>query len=168
MTSGAARIGEIRWDDLDFVNGYDPVAAYAQSKRANTLFTVELDRRFAEDGVRSFAAHPGVIIGPGPHAPGRLDSYRSQGLVDDNGATVIDPGAGKKTVEQGAATLVFGAAGPLLDGIGGVYLKDSDVAVLDDEDRPMTADTIPSDANSAMPDPEDARDLWDLSEQLLA
>ncbi|GAB3238242.1 SDR family NAD(P)-dependent oxidoreductase [Kineococcus gypseus] len=168
VTSGAARFGGIRWDDLDFATGYDPVAAYAQSKRANVLFTVELDRRYATDGVRAFAAHPGVVIGAGPHAPGRLESYRAQGLVDEHGATVIDPRAGKKTVEQGAATLVFGAASPWLDGIGGVYLKDSDVAVLDDEERPLTADDIPSDANSAMLDPDDARRLWDVSEQLLA
>ncbi|WP_305784346.1 SDR family NAD(P)-dependent oxidoreductase [Symbioplanes lichenis] len=168
VTSGAARIGAIHWDDLNFAGGYHPVTAYAQSKRANVLFTVELDRRYAEEGIRAFAAHPGVIIGPGPHDPARVESYRAQGLVDDNGVTIIDPQAGKKTVEQGAATIVFGAASPLLDGIGGVYLKDNDVAVLDDEQRPITQDSIPADANSAMLDPEDARRLWDVSEQLLA
>ncbi|MFS8197195.1 SDR family NAD(P)-dependent oxidoreductase [Streptomyces sp. CWNU-52B] len=168
VTSGAARFGEIRWDDLDFTTEYHPAAAYGQSKRANVLFTVELDRRYADQGVRAFAAHPGVIIGAGPFTPEQVASYRAQGLVDDDGVTVIDPEAGKKTVEQGAATLVFGAAGPLLDGLGGVYLKDSDVAVLDDEQRPLTADSIPSEANSAMLDPADARRLWELSEQLLS
>lgn len=168
VTSGAARFGDIHWDDLDFDADYNPVAAYAQSKRANVLFTVELDRRFAGDGIRAFAAHPGVVIGPGPHTPQRLDSLRAQGLVDGQGDAIIDPEAGKKTIEQGAATLVFGAASPLLDGIGGVFLKDSDVAVLDDEERPLTPDSIPADANSAMLNPEDARRLWDLSEQLLA
>ncbi|WP_120955015.1 SDR family NAD(P)-dependent oxidoreductase [Arthrobacter oryzae] len=168
VTSGAARFGDIHWDDLGFATDYNPVAAYAQSKRANVLFTVELDRRFAEDGIRAFAAHPGVIIGAGPHSPQRLDSLRAQGLVDEQGDAIIDPDAGKKTIEQGAATLVFGAASPLLDGIGGAYLKDSDVAVLDDEERPLTPDSIPADANSAMLNPEDAHRLWDLSEQLLA
>lgn len=168
VTSGAARFGEIRWDDLDFATGYDPAASYGQSKRANVLFTVELDRRYADQGIRAFAAHPGVVIGPGPFSPEEAASYRAQGLVDEDGATVIDPQAGKKTVEQGAATLVFGAASPLLDGLGGVYLKDCDVAVLDDEPRPLTATSIPSDANSAMLDPDDARRLWELSEQLLS
>ena len=167
VTSGAARFGQIRWEDVDFATGYDPAAAYGQSKRANVLFTVELDRRYADQGIRAFAAHPGVIIGPGPFPPDRAASYRAQGLVDEDGATVIDPAAGKKTVEQGAATLVFGAASPLLDGRGGVYLKDNDIAPLDDEPRPLTADNIPSDANSAMLDPHDARRLWELSEQLL-
>ena len=168
VTSGAARVGEIRWDDLDFATDFDPAAAYGQSKRANVLFTVELDRRYAAEGVRAFAAHPGVIIGPGPFPPEAVAVYQAQGLIDETGATVIDPQAGKKTVEQGAATLVFGAASPLLDGLGGVYLKDSDVAVLDDTVRPVTVDDIPSDANSAMLDPDDARRLWELSERLLA
>ena len=166
VTSGAARFGEIRWDDLDFSTGYDPGAAYGQSKRANVLFSVELDRRYADQGIRAFAAHPGVIIGPGPHRPDRLASYRDQGLVDEHGDTVIDPEGGKKTVEEGAATLVFGAASPLLDGVGGVYLKDNDVAVLDDDERPLTTDSIPADANSAMLDADDARRLWKLSEKL--
>lgn len=168
VTSGAARVGQIRWDDLTFANGYDPGAAYGQSKRANVLFTVELDRRYTDQGIRAFAAHPGVVIGPGPHDESRIASYREQGLVDEHGATVIDPAVGKKTVEQGAATLVFGAASPLLDGVGGVYLKDSDVAVVDDRVRPLTADSIPSDANSAMLDADDARRLWEVSVQLTA
>ncbi|SDF50757.1 SDR family NAD(P)-dependent oxidoreductase [Klenkia brasiliensis] len=167
VTSGAARLGGIRWDDLDFSTGYDPLAAYAQSKRANVLFTVELDRRCADRGIRALAAHPGVVIGPGPFPPGRLADYRAQGLVDADGVTVVDPAAGKKTVPQGAATPVFGAVSPLLEGVGGVYLKDCDVAVVDDRDVPLTADSIPSDASSAMLDPDDARRLWELSEQLL-
>jgi hypothetical protein len=118
-------------------------------------------------GIRAFAAHPGVVIGPGPFAPERAASYRRQGLIDAEGATIIDPEAGKKTIEQGAATLVFGAASPLLDGHGGVYLKDCDIAVLDDEPRPLTADSLPSDANSAMLDPHDAHRLWELTEQTL-
>lgn len=168
VTSGAARIGSIQWDDLDFAASYNPVAAYAQSKRANVLFTVELENRVAEDDIHAFAVHPGVVIGPGPHALERLASFRAQGLVDEDGSTIVDPEVGKKTIEQGAATIVFAAASPLLDGLGGAYLKDSDIAVIDDEVRPMTADSIPADANSAMRDPEDARRLWNLSEELLA
>lgn len=168
VTSGAARFGQILWDDLDFANGYNPGAAYGQSKRANVLFTVELDRRYADKGIRSFATHPGVIIGPGPHTPERAASFRAQGLVDDHGNTIIDPEGGKKTVEQGAANLVFGAASPLLDGMGGVYLKDNDVAELDDTDYPLNADSIPSMANSAMLNAEDAQRLWGVTERLLA
>ena len=52
VSSGAQRFGRIRWDDLHFTAGYDGRAAYAQSKTANVLFAVELDRRWAADGVR--------------------------------------------------------------------------------------------------------------------
>ncbi|GAA2529405.1 hypothetical protein Ahu01nite_015170 [Winogradskya humida] len=41
-----------------------------------------------------------------------MDQLRAMGLIDEN-----------KTPQQAAATIVFGAASPLLDGIGGVYLK---------------------------------------------
>ncbi|KAJ3015925.1 hypothetical protein HKX48_004305 [Thoreauomyces humboldtii] len=169
VTSGAARFGGIRWEDPDFrTAGYNVLAAYAQSKRANVLFTVELDRRYRSEGIRVYATHPGVIIGPGPHSPAKLASYRHQGLVDDDDNTIIDPVAGKKTVEQGAATVVFAATSPLLLGVGGVYLKDSNVAVIDDELKPLTAESVPSDASSAMLDPVDARRLWELSEKLIA
>lgn len=53
--------GRIRFEDLNWSSGYDPRRAYAQSKLANLLFTLELQRRLTESGsrVRSLAAHPG-------------------------------------------------------------------------------------------------------------
>ncbi|MFE0255438.1 oxidoreductase [Streptomyces sp. NPDC059010] len=63
VSSGAHRWGDarIRFEDLDFTSGYDPQRAYAQSKLANLLFTLELQRRLAGSGsgVRALAAHPG-------------------------------------------------------------------------------------------------------------
>ncbi|MET0493005.1 MAG: SDR family NAD(P)-dependent oxidoreductase [Actinoplanes sp.] len=168
VTSGAARFGTIRWHDLAFDDGYDPAAAYSQSKIANVLFAVELDRRYADRHIRAFAVHPGVVIGPGPHDESVQASYRAQGLIDEHGQTIIDPARGRKTVEQGAATAVLGAVSPTLAGVGGVYLKDSDVAVLDDDTPPLTAHSIPSDANSAILDPADAERLWAVSEELVS
>ena len=168
LSSGAQRFGVMRWDDLHFAKGgYEPHVAYAQAKRANVLFTVELDRRFAEDGVRSFAVHPGVVVDP--QAPGtpRYESYRRQGLLDEAGEPIIDPERGKKTVQQGASTIVFAATSPLLDGIGGVYLKDNDVSRIDDAPRSLTADSIPSEIASGSIDPEAAKRLWKVSEELL-
>ncbi|MFF9626454.1 oxidoreductase [Streptomyces griseosporeus] len=51
----------IHFDDLDLAAGYNPQRAYAQSKLANLLFTLELQRRLTEAGsaVRAVAAHPG-------------------------------------------------------------------------------------------------------------
>lgn len=63
LSSGAHRWfgARIRFEDLDFTAGYNPNRAYAQSKLANLLFTLELQRRLAEAGspVRALAAHPG-------------------------------------------------------------------------------------------------------------
>ena len=62
VSSGAHRAGSIRLDDLNWERGrYQRWLAYGQSKLANLLFTLELQRRLAESGsdVRAVAAHPG-------------------------------------------------------------------------------------------------------------
>ncbi|MET9835617.1 oxidoreductase [Streptomyces sp. NPDC006385] len=63
LSSGAHRWfgARIRFEDLNWTSGYDPNRAYAQSKLANLMFTLELQRRLTESGspVRALAAHPG-------------------------------------------------------------------------------------------------------------
>ncbi|MET8983319.1 oxidoreductase [Streptomyces sp. NPDC004539] len=61
LSSGAHRGGRIHFDDVDLASRYTPVRAYAQSKLANLLFTLELQRRLTASGssVRALAAHPG-------------------------------------------------------------------------------------------------------------
>jgi NAD(P)-dependent dehydrogenase (short-subunit alcohol dehydrogenase family) len=166
VSSGAHRRGEIRWDDPNFTTGYSAVVGYAQVKKANVLFAVELDRRWKSQKIRGYAVHPGVIIHKEITAD-RLVSYGAQGLVDELGKPIIDPERGKKTMAQGVSTIVFAATSPLLAEIGGVYLKDNDVAKLDDEMKALTADHIPSDACSSSLDPDSAERLWALSERLL-
>ena len=63
VASGAHRWpgARIHFDNLNLTGEYSPMAAYGQSKLANLLFTLELQRRLAEAGsrVRALAAHPG-------------------------------------------------------------------------------------------------------------
>lgn len=63
VASGAHRMGDgvIHFDNLNLEGNYGPQRAYSQSKLANLLFTLELQRRLAESGshVRALAAHPG-------------------------------------------------------------------------------------------------------------
>ena len=62
VSSGAHRMGSIRLDDLNWERGrYNRWRAYGQSKLANLLFTLELQRRLAAAGsdIRAVAAHPG-------------------------------------------------------------------------------------------------------------
>ncbi len=167
VSSGAQRFGRIRWDDPHFTAGYDSRAAYAQSKVANVLFAVELDRRWAADGIRGYAAHPGVVVGTKLNSSAGDDALKRMGLIDDAGQPIIDPAVGKKTPQQGASTIVFAATSPLLADIGGVYLKDNDVSQLDDGTRQLTADRIPAEIASHAIDPEAARRLWALSEHML-
>jgi hypothetical protein len=61
VSSGAHRMGSIRFDDLQWRNGYRKWMAYGQSKLANLLFTFELQRRADAAGQKllSVACHPG-------------------------------------------------------------------------------------------------------------
>lgn len=167
VSSGAQRFGHIRWDDPNFIAGYNSREAYAQSKLANVLFAVELDRRWAADGIRGYAVHPGVVVGTKLNSSAGDDALKRMGLIDDAGRAIIDPAAGKKTPQQGASTIVFAATSPLLDGIGGVYLIDNDISPLDDEPSQLTADKIPTEAASHSIDPQAAERLWALSERLI-
>jgi NAD(P)-dependent dehydrogenase (short-subunit alcohol dehydrogenase family) len=176
VTSGGHRLSDIRWDDPHFTTGYEPMLGYGQSKTANVLFAVELDRRWAADGIRGYAVHPGVILGTdlGPSRPedGHAvtdDQRRAMGLIDDSGRPIIDPDRGTKTPQQGASTSVFAATSPLLADIGGVYLKDNDISPLDTP-RPINfgaEQDIPADVVPHAVGPESAQRLWELSERLL-
>ena len=168
VSSGAQRFGRIRWDDVNFTTDYDPRAAYAQSKTANVLFAVELDRRWAADGVRGYAVHPGVVVGTKLNSSAGDEALRRMGLIDEAGRPIIDPVVGKKTPQQGASTVVFAAAHPMVQTIGGVYLKDNDISPLDDTPRELTADCIPAEVASHSIDPVAAERLWGLSERMLA
>jgi NAD(P)-dependent dehydrogenase (short-subunit alcohol dehydrogenase family) len=61
VTSLAEIMGSIRFDDLQRRKSYERWTAYGQSKLANLLFAIELERRFRAHGSQaiSLAAHPG-------------------------------------------------------------------------------------------------------------
>nr|WP_193044427.1 oxidoreductase [Mycolicibacterium baixiangningiae] len=173
VSSGGHHYSDIRWDDLHFETGpYDGMLGYGQSKTANILFGVELDRRWAGDGIRGYSLHPGVIFGTNLAPWLTDDELRRMGLVDDAGEPILDPEREMKTPQQGAATSVWAATSPLLDGVGGVYLKNCDVApvgAVTALDTDITAG--PQDSNLGVApyavDPEAAQRLWALSEELI-
>jgi len=125
-SSGAHGITDIRWDDVHFERGYDKWQAYGQSKAANVLCAVELDRLGAPHGVRAFAIDPGAILTPLQRHLTR-EEMMANGWVDAEGRG-LDPNF--KTPEQGAATQVWAATSPQLAGMGGVYCVDCEIAVL--------------------------------------
>ena len=64
ISSSASKQGKIRFDNLQGERSYSPWGAYAQSKLADSLFAVELQRRLTASGspVIATAAHPGYAI----------------------------------------------------------------------------------------------------------
>jgi NAD(P)-dependent dehydrogenase (short-subunit alcohol dehydrogenase family) len=131
---------------------YDKWIAYGQSKTANALFAVGLDARGQTYQVRAFSAHPGAIL---------TDLMRS--LSEEETKAVISAAsqlpAGFKTPEQGAATSVWCATSPRLEGLGGVYCEDADIAALVPDDA-----TLPRGVRRWATNPEFADRLWQLSE----
>lgn len=117
-------LSDLRWDDMHFGTGYDKWLAYGQAKTANVLTAVHLDALGRTSGVRAFSLHPGSIITGLQRDMTRAEQVE-RGWIDENG-TVI--GAGFKSAAQGAATGLWAATSPALEGRGGLYCEDCDVA----------------------------------------
>jgi NAD(P)-dependent dehydrogenase (short-subunit alcohol dehydrogenase family) len=149
VSSGAHGIGGINWGDVHFTEGYEKWRAYGQSKTANALFAMGLDRRSAPAGVHTYSCHPGSILTPLQRHFTR-DEMVQLGWTDAQGRGT-DPTF--KTAQQGAATAVWAATSPLLADAGPVYCVDADVATAD-EVKPWATD------------PAEAERLWAYSAEL--
>jgi NAD(P)-dependent dehydrogenase (short-subunit alcohol dehydrogenase family) len=129
---------------------YDKWLAYGQSKTANILFAVGLAAR----GHAAFAVHPGRIMTELPRHLTEEDfaEMAAQGRTRTNIPV--------KTVEEGAATTVWAATSPELEGRSGLYLEDchvsTSVAADPDQTEGHRADAV---------DPELAERLWAWSEE---
>jgi NAD(P)-dependent dehydrogenase (short-subunit alcohol dehydrogenase family) len=158
VSSGAHRRGGIQWDDLNFTKGYEKWRAYAQAKTANALFARQLDVLAQDSGVRSFSVHPGGILTP-------LQRHLSHQEMADFGWIDADgnlTNSNFKSPEQGAATQVWAATSARLDGLGGVYCEDCDIAEpISDADN-----TSMGGVRSWATDDEQAVRLWALSAEL--
>jgi len=139
------------FDDPNFERRpYDKMIAYGQSKTANVLFAIEADRRYASDGIRAFALHPGAI----------LETDLARNFDPDELERVIERArriGSMKTVEQGAATTIWCATSPQLANLGGVYCENCDIA----ETKPDGDDGVRPYAI----DPANAERLWTWSER---
>lgn len=158
VSSGAHHQSPIRWDDLDFATeGYDKWKAYGQAKTANVLFALQLDELGKDAGVRAFSLHPGGIFTPlQRHIP--QEEQIALGWLKEDG-TQSDT-AVFKTPEAGAATATWAATSPQLDGLGGLYLVDVDVAA------PRPEPGVRSGVAPYAVDADEAARLWAWSAEI--
>jgi NAD(P)-dependent dehydrogenase (short-subunit alcohol dehydrogenase family) len=145
-------IGSINFDNLQHERSYSKWFAYGQSKLANLLFALELDRRCkrAGAGVLSVAAHPGYahtnLQATGPEMAGRHWQARAMELLN---VIVAQPGA------KGALSSLYGGTAP--DVRGGEFFGPSLIL----RGRPKRSRPSPAARNT-----EVAQRLWGVSAEL--
>jgi NAD(P)-dependent dehydrogenase (short-subunit alcohol dehydrogenase family) len=140
VSSGAHTSGKIEFDNLQGERGYTP-RAYDNSKLANILFTMELARRLEGTGVTVNTLHPGFV---------------ATGFAKNNGrimaalVSIFAPLVARSPA-KGAATSIYLASSPSVDGITGMYFYDSHVMPA----APQATDMVV------------ARKLWDVSAKMV-
>lgn len=169
VSSFGHQIAPFNFDDPNFANReYETLQGYGQSKTANNLFTVELDHRGKAFDIRAFSVHPGSVNGTDLGRVAPMALFQQMGTHDANGNIFPEVAAKLKTVAQGAATSVWCATSPQLNGIGGVYCEDADIASLD-EGNIVHNYGEPSSLRGVKPysvAADNAQRLWSLSEQM--
>ena len=145
VSSGAHSGAKINFDDLQGESGYGVgMGAYGQSKLANVLFTNELAKRLEGANVTVNSLHPGVVrTGFGRNATGII-----------GGVFAVFQLVGRPfllTSAQGAETSIYLASSPDVETNTGEYFVKSKSVASNDESN----------------DPEVARRLWDVSEELI-
>jgi NAD(P)-dependent dehydrogenase (short-subunit alcohol dehydrogenase family) len=150
LSSNAHRFGRIAFDNLAGDRRYFRWRAYGQSKLANLLFALELDRRLGAAGstVKSLAAHPG-------YAATNLQ-FAAPPAVD---AAVMKLGNAliAQDDEMGALPTLYAATEPGLE--GGTFCGPD--GFLEQRGHPK-----PVGANGAARDEDVARRLWEVSEEM--
>ncbi|KAL2192340.1 hypothetical protein P885DRAFT_47958 [Corynascus similis CBS 632.67] len=163
LTSAGHRLSPIRFSDYNFEgkpvppeedhvkplpgafakctpDGYNGIVTYAQSKTANILFTLSLQKQLPKYGIASYVLHPGTI---------ETDLGRDQD--DELNAQFYKVAKYWKSPDEGSSTTLVAALDPALNDIKGLYLSDCQFA----EPAAHATDTIA------------AERLWKLSEQLV-
>jgi len=156
LSSNAISLAGVDFDDPNFErHQYDKWKAYGQSKTATALFAIALDQRGQAHGVRAFAVDPGAI-----HTD--LDRFMSEEELKASAAS----GFQFKSTEQGAATSIWCATSPQLEGRGGVYCINVDIASIIQPETFQNSGRVLWGVLPHAIDPELAERLWQLSEEM--
>eukprot|EP00013_Stygamoeba_regulata_P020153 CAMPEP_0177648900 /NCGR_PEP_ID=MMETSP0447-20121125/11080_1 /TAXON_ID=0 /ORGANISM="Stygamoeba regulata, Strain BSH-02190019" /LENGTH=320 /DNA_ID=CAMNT_0019151583 /DNA_START=113 /DNA_END=1075 /DNA_ORIENTATION=+ len=144
-------------DDPNFeTTPYDKWTSYGSAKCAAIWFSLELHARFGSKGITANAVHPGGIA-TGLQKHMTMEEMTAMGWYDKDGKL----NERFKTVEEGAATTVWAAVAPELEGDGGHYCEDCHIGVLGGEGyaggghAPYALDAV------------GAKKLWTISEEMV-
>lgn len=161
LSSRGHHIAPVDFYDPNFTRRhYDPWLAYGQSKTANVLFAVGLEQRFGGKGIHAYALHPGGIhTNLGRHMS-EADMAALVERIRKNAEKTGEKPQPFKTIPQGAATTCWVATAEELEGRGGLYAEDCNVAKEDDA-------SSTGGVRSYALDKGNADRLWALSEQLV-
>jgi len=166
LSSSAHSLTGILWDDIHFQNNpYDKWMAYGQSKTASSLIAIEFHRRMVDKGVSGFSVHPGGILTPLQRHL-QKEEMVALGWIDENGSPSEMAKNFFKTTSQGASTTLWCATSSSLNGIGGVFCEDCDIAKRKNE-VDESLQRYFGVADWAV-DTEEASKLWDVTEKMLA
>jgi len=142
--------GHLDFDDLQLEHGYAPRKAYQQSKLANAVFALELDRRLRAAGspVMSLLAHPG-------YSATNLQTSGPTGILKVLGS--LGNRVLAQSADQGALPTLYAATAPDVEG-GEYYGPDGFQEM---RGRPTRVEVIPEGR-----DPHLGQRLWEVSEEL--
>ncbi len=155
LSSSAHQFSPVLFDDIGFKsNDYEKWVAYGQSKTANALFAVALNARLKNRGAEAFAVHPGVI-------QTELARHMTEEDIQMFAAGIESGAIPMKTIPQGAATQVYAATAPELEGKGGAYLADVQIAPIDESAEDFSV------VRSYAIDADAAERLWAISEEMV-
>lgn len=161
LSSRGHHIAPVDFDDPNFERrAYDPWLSYGQSKTANILFAVGLEERLGDKGIHAYALHPGGIhTNLGRHMT-EEDMAALIERIRKNAEASGETPQPFKSIPQGAATTCWVATADELEGEGGLYAEDCQIADQDDE-------SAGGGVRSYAIDPDNAEKLWTLSEELV-
>jgi len=162
VSSAAHKRTPVLFDDIHFKSTpYDKWLAYAQSKTANALFALELNRRRSADGIKAFSVHPGTILTPiMRHLP--KGELANMGWVDEKGEPTDLAKQFIKAPDEGAATILWAATSSLLDDRGGEYCENCDIAAMVTDSTPRWAGVV----DWAVDESAAAR-LWEMTDEMV-
>jgi NAD(P)-dependent dehydrogenase (short-subunit alcohol dehydrogenase family) len=150
VSSNAHKLGRINFEDLQSERRYNRWLAYNQSKLADLMFALELDRRLRAAGstIKSVAAHPGyAATNLQTAAPPLLDRLMMQ----------VTNVLIAQSAEQGALPLLYAATAPAVE--GGEYVGPDGIGEFRGHPRVVSP-------NSRARDEQVAQRLWQVAEEL--